>query len=93
LLVLAAQYDKAQLELGGLHSSWSVVVLLGAFYAVVGGAIVALDAAALGTRTASGASAPARALVAGAGPPLGSRTARKHSTKELLVRGCHLRDS
>ncbi len=62
----AAQYDWARLELGGLHSSWSVVVLLGAFYAVVGCAVVALDAAALGNRTGSGASAPLRALLASA---------------------------
>ena len=62
----AAQYDWARLELGGLHSSWSVVVLLGMYYAVVGSALVALDTAALGLRTGSGASAPLRALLASA---------------------------
>ena len=60
------QYDWARLELGSLHSSWSVVALLGAYYAVVGCAVVALDTAALGNRTGSGASAPLRALLASA---------------------------
>ena len=66
LLTRATQYDWARLELGGLHSSWSVVALLGAYYAVVGCALVALDTAALGNRTGSGASAPLRALLASA---------------------------
>ncbi len=36
-------YDAAPLEVGGLHSSWFVLPLLGSFYAVVGPLLVYLD--------------------------------------------------
>ncbi|KAK9830898.1 hypothetical protein WJX81_002776 [Elliptochloris bilobata] len=62
------EYDWARLELVGLHSSWSVIALLGTFYAVFGGALVALDTLALGDRSASGASRTV-APIAGATVP------------------------